>query len=156
MVAETFTDVYPAPDSDVPKDFTKVQIARAIMSNSRHVFGVGDDADFDERRFIIRNAYTGGSDNLKKTFEEAPKHRKEIYNDFCREGLDYDRGDDFLQIGTIDLNAARRYVTRSIPRRSLASVLALAVLVVMRRIVLPTLYWLDDTRTYGDLRPWKT
>lgn len=155
MVSETFSEVYPSPGAGPPKDFAKVQLARAIMANNRRVFGVGEDAGFDESRFVIRNAYTGGSDNLKKAFEEAPKHRKDAYNDFCRENLDYDRGDDFLQIGLIDLNAARRYVTRAVPRGSLASVLALTALVLLRRVVLPVLYWLDDTRPLGDLRPWK-
>jgi len=156
MVSETFSDVYPVPGAGPPKDFAKVQLARVIMAHHRCVFGVGEDAEFDESQFVIRNAYTGGSDNLKKSFEEASKHRKDAYNDFCRENLDYNRGDDFLQIGLIDLNAARRYVTRAVPRGSLASVIALTVLVLVRRIVLPILYWLDDTRPLGDLRPWKT
>ena len=59
------------------------------MRRHRRVFGVGEDAGFDEARFVITNAYTGGSDNLKKSFDVAPKHRDEAYNDFCREQLDY-------------------------------------------------------------------
>ena len=36
------------------------------MLNHRHVFGVGNDAELDDKYFIIKNAYTGGSDNLLK------------------------------------------------------------------------------------------
>ncbi|WP_299814364.1 hypothetical protein [uncultured Roseibium sp.] len=156
MVAETFSDVHPVPGAGPARDFAKVQIARSIMTEHRHVFGVGPEAEFDEQNFIIRNAYTGGSDDLKKTFEVAPKHRDEAFNVFCRDQLDYDRGDDFLQIGTIDIDAMRRYVTKSVPRRSLANLAALTALVLLRRAVLPFFYWLDDSRAYGSLRPWKT
>jgi len=155
MVGETFSEVYPRPGDGPPKDFAKVQLARAIMAGHRHVFGVGEDAVFDERSFVIQNAYTGGSDHLKKTFDESSRHRDEAYNGFCEERLDYQRGDDFLQIGKIDLNAVRRYVTRSVPRGSLAGIASLAALVLLRRVVLPVLHWLDDTRPFGPLRPWK-
>ena len=128
MVSETFSDVYPRPGDGPPKDFAKLQLARGIMKGHRHVFGVGDDAVFDEHSFVIENSYTGGSDNLKKTFDEAPKHRDDAYNTFCKERLDYQRGDDFLQIGKIDLNAVRRYITRTVPRELLAGVSALTAM----------------------------
>ena len=80
------------------------------------------DAGFDEARFVITNAYTGGSDNLKKSFDVAPKHRDEAYNDFCREQLDYERGDDVLQLCRLDLATAQRFVTKDVPRRSLPAV----------------------------------
>ena len=43
----------------------------------------GCGSGFDEARFVITNAYTGGSDALKKTFEVAPKHRDEQYTRFA-------------------------------------------------------------------------
>ncbi|WP_374368585.1 hypothetical protein [Dongia sp.] len=124
------------------------------MSDHRHVFGVGAEVRFDEEKFVIQDAYTGGSDNLTKSFESAPKHRKAIYNEVCAQDLDYDRGDDFIQIGRIDLNAARKYLTRIVPRRSVAGVAAALVLVTLQRIILPVLHWFDSRRQWGDLRPW--
>ncbi|MDA9249842.1 hypothetical protein N8140_01975 [Octadecabacter sp.] len=64
---------------------------------------------------MITNAYTGGSDDLKKTWDTAPKHRDAVFNDFCQAVLDYDRGDDVLQLGRIDLPALRHYLTRDVP-----------------------------------------
>jgi hypothetical protein len=61
------------------------------MRRHRAVFGVGDEAGFDEARFVITNAYTGGSDALKKSLETAPRHRGERYNAFCARELDYER-----------------------------------------------------------------
>ena len=75
------------------------------------------------RASSLPDAYTGGSDALKKSFEVAPKHRDEQYNAFCARELDYARGDDLLQIGRIDLTAARRYLLSEVPSGSLPALL---------------------------------
>jgi hypothetical protein len=152
MVCETFSDVFPAP-TPTRQSFAHLQLARGIMRDHRHVFGVGDEAGFDEGRFVISNAYTGGSDALKKTFEAASKHRDEQYNAFCVRELDYARGDDVLQIGRIDLAGARRYVTREVPTGSLPALLAASAVLALQRLVLPLIHWMDDTRGFGILRP---
>jgi hypothetical protein len=83
MVGDTFSDVYPSPQPGSRQSFAHLQLARGIMARHRAVFGVGAEAGFDEARFVITDAYTGGSDALKKSFELAPKHLNAIYNDFC-------------------------------------------------------------------------
>ena len=153
MVSQTFSDVFPSPHPDARQSFAHLQLARGIMSRHRAVFGVGTEAGFDEARFVITNAYTGGSDALKKTFDIAPKHRNEIYNDFCQRELDYDRGDDVLQLGRIDLAGARRYIMSEVPHGSLPALLATSALLALQRLVLPVVYWLDDARPFGTLRP---
>jgi len=153
LVSETFSEVFPTPKHTENADFNKLQLARAIMAGHRHVFGVGAEAGFDEQSFVISNAYTGGSDHLKKRFDEATHHRDDSYNEFCQQMLDYDRGDDVLQIGQIDLAAARNYVTKEVPRGSVLSLFALGALVTLRRLVLPVLQWADSGKDYGLLRP---
>ncbi len=154
MVSQMFSDIWPKPDAD-RRTLTHVLLARRIMAHHRHVFGVGDDAGFDEDRFVITNAYTGGSNDLKKTWEAAPKHRDAAFNEFCEGQLDYDRGDDVLQLGHMDLPAIRRYLTREVPKTAVIGVLGTAAYVAMRRLVLPVLYWSDSTRTFSILRPAK-
>lgn len=154
LVSENFSNVYPRPDSDGRRSFSHLLLARQIMAGHRHVFGVGADAQFDEERFVVANAYTGGSDELKKTFEEAAKHRDERYNLFCLAQLDYERGDDILQLGTMDLNAARKYLVESVPRESLRGLLVSSALAGMQGLVLPLVYWLDARKQWGVLRPW--
>jgi hypothetical protein len=88
-------------------------IAHALVTRHRAAFGVGDDATFDSRRYVIENAYTGGSDHLKKPFSHAARHREDEYNEICRRELDYDRGDDFLQIGQLTVGTALRLALRS-------------------------------------------
>jgi hypothetical protein len=153
MVSDTFSDVFPSPLPGARQSFSHLQLARGIMTHHRSVFGVGDEAGFDEARFIITNAYTGGSDALKKTFESAPKHRNERYNDFCARELDYARGDDVLQLGRIDLAGARRYLLSEVPHGSLPALLAASAMLALQRLVLPVVYWMDDTRAFGTLRP---
>jgi len=153
MVCETFSDVFPAPPPASRRSFAHLQLARGIIREHRAVFGVGDDAGFDEARFVITNAYTGGSDALKKTFETAPKHRNEQYNAFCAHELDYARGDDVLQLGRIDLSGARRYLLREVPAGSLPALLAASAVLALQRLVLPLVHWMDDTRAFGTLRP---
>jgi hypothetical protein len=153
MVCETFSDVFPSPQPAERQSFAHLQLARGIMRLHRAVFGVGDEAGFDEARFVITDAYTGGSDALKKTYDAAPKHRDAQYNAFCARELDYARGDDVLQLGRIDLAGARRYLLREVPHGSLPALLAASAVLSLQRLILPVLHWLDDTRAYGTLRP---
>jgi hypothetical protein len=95
----------------------------------------------------------GGSDNLKKTFDVAPKHRDAVYSEFCRQQLDYARGDDVMQLCRLDLAAAQRFVTKDIPRRSLPAVLATLAIVSLNRLLLPVIHWLSADRPWGILRP---
>lgn len=153
MVCDTFSDVYPSTDAAARRSFAHLQLARGIMRDHRAVFGVGGDAGFDEARFVILDAYTGGSDALKKSFDTAPKHREGSYNAWCARELDYDRGDDVLQLGRIDLAGARRYIQRDVPAGSLPALFAASAVLGLQRLILPVIHWFDDARPFGILRP---
>ena len=155
MVCDTFSDVFPSPHAGARQSFAHLQLARGIMREHRAVFGVGGEAGFDEARFVITDAYTGGSDALKKSFDVAPKHRDEQYNAFCARELDYDRGDDVLQLGRIDLAGARRYLQRDVPAGSMPALLAASAVLALQRLILPVIHWFDDARPFGALRPWR-
>jgi hypothetical protein len=152
MVAETFSEVYPAQGA-TPQSFTHRHLAHQIMRRHRDAFGVGEEAGFDADRQIITDAYTGGSDNLKKTFAVAAKHRHADYNTFCERELDYARGDDVLQIGTIDLAAGQRFLARSVPRSALPQLAVQAVMVLAGAVLAPLIQWLDPSRPHNRLRP---
>jgi hypothetical protein len=153
MVCDTFSDVFPSPDPAARQSFAHLQLARGIMRGHRAVFGVGEAAGFDETRFVITDAYTGGSDALKKSYDAAAKHRDERYNAFCARELDYERGDDVLQLGRIDLAGARKYLLSEVPHGSLPGLLVTSSILALQRLVLPVIYWMDDTRAFGTLRP---
>jgi hypothetical protein len=153
-VTESFNDVYPVPSTQAKCSIDHKMLAKQIMENHRHVFGVGADAEFDEKRFVITNAYTGGSDHLKKKFEEAQPHRHGIYNQFCKTQLNYDRGDDFLQIGKFELIVAKNYLLRSIPKKSLMTVASSLVVLILQGLFLPLIHWFQTTKYQGEIRPW--
>lgn len=152
MVAETFGNVYPA-QKDTRQSFVHRHLAHQIMQHHRAAFGVGDDAGFDLDGQIITNAYTGGSENLKKSFDVATKHRNASYNDFCVEALDYNRGDDILQIGAIDLGAGQRFLSRSVPKSALPQLIVQTLVIGTGAIIVPLIQWLDSAKPYKRLRP---
>lgn len=152
MVAETFNNIYPA-QQDTPQSFAHRHLAHQIMQRHRATFGVGEDAGFDAERQVITNAYTGGSDNLKKSFDIAAKHRIESYNEYCAAALDYGRGDDVLQIGTIDLRAGQRFLSRSVPRSALPQLAVQALVLATGAVIAPLIQWLDASTPFGRLRP---
>ncbi|MEA3291882.1 MAG: hypothetical protein U9Q71_06230 [Pseudomonadota bacterium] len=152
MVAETFGNVFPA-QAGTRQSFAHRHLAHQIMRHHRAAFGVGAEAGFDLDRQVITDAYTGGSDNLKKRFDMAAAHRDPRYNDFCRRQLDYDRGDDLLQIGMIDLGAGHRFLKRSVPRAALPQLLLQAMVVATGALVVPLLQWLDAGKPLNRLRP---
>jgi hypothetical protein len=53
MVCDTFSDVFPSPHPGTRQSFVHLQLARGIMARHRAVFGVGEEAGFDEARFVI-------------------------------------------------------------------------------------------------------
>lgn len=155
MVAETFSEVFPSPRPGTRRSFDHLTLARQIMARHRAAFGVGDEAGFNEATFVITDAYTGGSDALKKTFDQAAPHRMERYNAFCRDQLDYARGDDLLQLGRIDMGAAGRYLAKVAPPTTAMGLGGLALLMAARMVFLPLVHWLSAGRPWGVLRPWR-
>jgi hypothetical protein len=151
-VAESFATPWAKPIEPTRRSFDHLSVAREIMTHHRPVFGVGPEAGFDEERFVITNAYTGGSDNLKKTWEQAPKHRDARVNALCERELDYARGDDFLQLARFDLAAARRYLMRDVPRNSLPALLYPLAFLLLSHVFLPVVHWLNPMQAMGDLR----
>ena len=152
-VAEAFGSAWPNPFAPERRSFDHLSVAREIMAKQRHVFGVGAEAGFDEERFVITNAYTGGSDNLKKTFDQAPKHRDPRPNALCEKELDYRRGDDFLQIARLDMASVRSFLLREVPRESLPAVLYRVAFMMAANVLLPVLHWLNPREPMGELRP---
>ncbi len=153
MVCEAAANVYPSPEPGARRSFDHMVLAREIMARHRDAFGVGEDATFDSERFVILNAYTGGSDHLKKRWDDAPRHRDVRYNEMCVRQLDYDRGDDFLQLGQVNLFTLWRYLSHSLPREAWAVAISRFSFVMANTLLLPLVQWLSPDHPMGDLRP---
>jgi hypothetical protein len=153
LVAKGFDNVFPSLKPGQHRSFDHLSIAKEIMNNYRHVFGVGADAEFDESAFIIRNAYNGGSQNLKKSFESSARSSDEYINAWCRTNLDYSRGDDVLQIGNMNYSVATNYLLRTVPKESILYLLYRLSFVVFGSVLFFTIQWLSASKTFGEIRP---
>jgi len=121
MFGEAVADLYPARDGRGVPSAAHLCVAKELLAHHRETFGVGPEAKFDARLFVIRDAYTGGSDDLKKSWTEVPLHRDSRWNRLCSQRLDYDRGDDLLQVGRLTLGHSFRllksFLVRALSRR---------------------------------------
>ena len=152
IVSDFIADVYPSPRAGARRTFDHLQLARQVAERHRHVFGTGPEAEFDSERFILRNSYTGGSDNLKKSYEAAAHYMDDAVNRMCLEQLDYDRGDDFLQIGRFTFSVARRYLTRSSSVISPLFLVTQGAMLLVESVAAPVLQWFTPSRSMGALR----
>lgn len=110
VVADSFEDVYPHPREKVVQTPMHEKIAAAIMRNYKNAFGVNGKSSYDAKKQIIENSYCGtASHSLQKTYEETMKHRDEVVNEFCKNRLNYERGDDFLQVGKWSLSCMLKF-----------------------------------------------
>jgi hypothetical protein len=142
LVSENYADIYPHYAGSTRQTFTHLVLAREIMRHHRDAFGVGQEAGFDEELQVITNAYTGGSDELKKTWDEAPKHRLDSVNDFCKQWLDYARGDDFLQLGRCTMRSTLTFLRSKLPEGSPARLLFQALMLLLLAAFVPIIQWL--------------
>lgn len=142
MVSENYAQCYPHYSGRNRQTFTHLLLARSIMKDHRDAFGVSDDAPFDEVRHIIADAYRGGSDELKKSYEEAAKYRLEAANEFCKRNLNYDRGDDFLQIARCTLSSTLHFLRGKLPQGSIIQLTFRALVLIAFATVVPIVRWL--------------
>ena len=99
-VATNYHHVYPHFAS--PRDVTDVhvEIARALFDR-REEFGTGTDAEFDPVSFVIKNSFNDDSQPLKNSFDGVAKFHDDRCNEYCWRRLDYERGDEILQVGRL-------------------------------------------------------
>lgn len=142
LVSGGYAHVYPNPLKGTRQTFTHLTLARQIMRHHRAAFGVADESPYDEVRSIIQDAYTGGSDELKKTFEDAPKHRDARVNAWCEKQLDYRRGDDVLQLGRCTLGSSLGFLGSRLPKGAVVQLAFQAFVLLLFATVVPALRWL--------------
>ena len=142
VVADYYENVFPNPIYETKQTMMHKSLSSGIMKFHRNAFGTGTDAIFDSQKQIIANSYTGGSDNLKKTFEESPKYRIESVNVFCEKNLNYDIGDDFLQIGILSRKLIHNFFSKRVGGVSRLQWFLYLLIAGLFIILLPVLKWL--------------
>lgn len=103
-VAEAYEDVFPDGSQGAePKPF-HLAIRDMLMASYLKEFNMRSRPKIDER-FVIQGfrQTADGTMLIPDTADTVPKHRKAAYNEFCLANLDYQRGDDILQVGRLGL-----------------------------------------------------
>lgn len=135
-VALSFDDVYPSPFATAPS-VTHLRIARTISEQYREAIYIDADAAFDPEHFVFRGS-VGGTVFQKRADDTRYHHREKNLNLFYTGLLDFNRGDEIVQVGNYSLATFGRYVASGFGKR--------------RRLVPPPPAWMK-ARGDDHLRP---
>jgi len=103
-VAEYFSEVYPNGNPLVLKSKFHHHIKEIFSETYLKEWDSQEIPEIDDY-FLIKKfrIQKNGSILYPDTEQTVPKHRKEKYNNFCIDNIDYSTGDEILQIGTYGL-----------------------------------------------------
>ena len=110
-VALNFDDVYPSPFVETPSK-THLQIARTIDRKYRDEIYIRQDAWLDEQCFVMRGSV---KDTVfqKSANDTRYHHRNKRINDFYQDVIDFEDGDEVIQVGCYSLATFARYMMPS-------------------------------------------
>lgn len=107
-VALSFDQVYPSPFVDTPSRRHR-KIARAISENYRDEIYIHASAPLDEEAFVFRGSVAGTM--FQKSAEDTRyHHREERLNRYYKHIMNFDEGDEVVQIGRYSLATLSKYL----------------------------------------------
>jgi len=126
-VALHFENVHPSPLLRQAPSDKHVRIARAIAARYREKMFVHARAQFDESRFVFRGSVKGTVFQKAKD-DRRYHHRNGALNSFYSRLMDFENGDEVLQVGYVSTLSTVKYAyrRRSRPRAQPARALDLA------------------------------
>ena len=104
-VEKSYTKVYPCAGSDREPEPFHFEIRDLLMRTYLKEFPFMTPPAIDDH-FVIKGfrRMADGSLLFPDTRVSVPKHRQPAYNAFCLERLDYENGDDILQVGIMQIS----------------------------------------------------
>jgi hypothetical protein len=110
-VARNFEDVYPAPGGRSLPTAKHLRVAHAIDASYRDKIAINPDAVLDPRAFVFRGSVRG-TPFQKRADDARYFHREDTLNDFYRDLMRFDDGDETVQVGRVSLFTGFRYGLR--------------------------------------------
>jgi len=103
-VEKSYSKVYPCAGADRDPEPFHIEIRDLLMKTYLKEFPFMTPPVIDEY-FVIKGfrRMADGSLLFPDTRATVPKHRQSAYNTFCLERLDYENGDDILQVGIMQI-----------------------------------------------------
>ncbi len=116
-VALYFEDVYPSPfgKKSASKDYLK--IAQYISEHYREPIAINNDAIFNPKTFVFEGSVKGAV--FEKDGNDARFfHRNQNLTHYYQDILNFERGDEVLQIGKVSLMTFPKYLWNTSKRKS--------------------------------------
>ncbi|HOO72235.1 MAG TPA: hypothetical protein PK926_10780 [Spirochaetota bacterium] len=109
-----FEKVYPSPKPGTKITRKHQIIARAIDTYYRDKIYISDQAMFDHEHFVFRGSV---KDTVfqKKEEDTSYYHRNIHYNEYFKQKMKFENGDEVLQIGFASTFAAIKHLWRNVP-----------------------------------------
>lgn len=110
-VALYFEDLYPSPYGVEVPSMTHINIAREVDRKYREPIAINESAKFNLSTFIFEGSVEGTifeKDSLDSRYHHRDKALTQYYQDI----LDFERGDEVLQIGKVSLMTFPKYVLK--------------------------------------------
>ncbi|MGB4269675.1 MAG: hypothetical protein WBK20_10895 [Spirochaetota bacterium] len=106
-VALHFENVYPSPQKVKYTDQHKI-IAETINVLYRDKLYINPDSIFDKQYHIFKGSVKG-TVFQKNAHDTSYYHRNQLFNDYYKNIIDFDNGDEILQVGYASIPAAIRH-----------------------------------------------
>lgn len=115
-VALHFEEIFPSPDGPHEPTETHKAIARTVDAYYRDKIYIRHDALFDDQAFVFRGSVE--QTVFQKDADDARyHHRAEHLNDFYRRLMDFERGDEVLQVGFCTVLTSIRHIWHRRPQK---------------------------------------
>ena len=115
-VAKYFEKVYPSPFNQEAPSVNHLFIAKEISDKYRSQIAINETAYFDENKFVFEGSV---SDTVfQKNSDDKRFHHRDIgLTNFYKSLLNFDRGDEVLQIGQVSLFTFPKYIIKQMSRK---------------------------------------
>lgn len=128
-VALHFDAVHPSPFTPGAPSPTHLRIAKAVLDHHRADIHISPQATFDPVRFVLRGSNEVGNMFCKREEDTRYHHRERLLNRFYQGLMDFEAGDEVLQVGHVSLWSLTQYAARQMllpgtRRRRLQSLVA--------------------------------
>lgn len=102
--ADHFQEVYPDYKKETSPRSSHIRIAEYVLSRHRSEFGCSSKALFDSSSFVVRgsNAPEGGGAHQFIREDPVSRYRIESCNEYCKNTLRFDKGDELFQVGRVN------------------------------------------------------
>ncbi len=116
-IALNFDNVYPSPFGESRPSEKQLEIAKKINQLYREPIAINADSVFDEKKFVFKQSVKG-TVFQKRADDSRYYHREQEVTDYYKNIMNFDEGDEVLQVASISLFSFPKYLIKQISRKS--------------------------------------